>query len=122
MGPPVLSLRVTPVSCTFYIEMFCIYISIYIHEISQSIPFVDYQQLQSTMEATSSSSGRVLMAVEMSDPRDNMHAGHLGMYNVASTGELVDMQAMSRSPSQNMTAPTSPILPSSSILSRHIAK
>ena len=80
----------------------------------------DYQQLQGTMEPASS---RVLMAVEMSDPRDNMHAGnHLGMYNVASTGELVDMHALSRSPSQNLQAPTSPTLPTSSILSRHIAK
>lgn len=81
--------------------------------------FVDYQQLQSSMEPANN---RVLMAVEMSDPRDNMHAGnHLGMYNVAG-GELVDMHTLSRSPSQNLQGPPSPTLPNSTTLSRHIAK
>ncbi|XP_065351500.1 transcription factor GATA-4-like [Cloeon dipterum] len=79
-----------------------------------------YQQLQSTMDAAGSSTSRVLMAVEMQDTRENVHS-HINMYNMAPTGELVDMQALSRSPSQSLTAPTSPILPSSTILSRHIA-
>ncbi|XP_059487578.1 erythroid transcription factor-like [Neocloeon triangulifer] len=87
---------------------------------SDSHPY--YQGMQGSMEAASSS--RVLMAVDMQDARENVH-GHINMYNVVPTGELVDMQSLQglpRSPSQNLTAPTSPIqLPSSSILSRHIA-